>query len=55
MPLGAGVPFTPTARMVLGTVVLVVLLLLRRITLKTFVPYGPFLIIGAICAALVIQ
>lgn len=39
----------------LAGVVLVVLLLLRRITLKTFVPYGPFLIIGAIWAVLVIQ
>lgn len=38
----------------LAGVVLVVLLLLRRITLKTFVPYGPFLIIGAIWAVLVI-
>lgn len=39
----------------LAGVVLVVLLLFRRITLKTFVPYGPFLIIGAIWAVLVIQ
>jgi leader peptidase (prepilin peptidase)/N-methyltransferase len=38
----------------LAGVVLVILLLLRRITLKTFVPYGPFLIIGAIWAVLVI-
>jgi leader peptidase (prepilin peptidase) / N-methyltransferase len=38
----------------LAGVVLLVLLLLRRITLKTFVPYGPFLIIGAIWAVLVI-
>lgn len=38
----------------LAGVVLVVLLVLRRITLKTFVPYGPFLIIGAIWAVLVI-
>ena len=30
----------------LAGIVLVVLLVLRRITLKTFVPYGPFLIIG---------
>jgi leader peptidase (prepilin peptidase)/N-methyltransferase len=35
--------------------VLLVLLALRRITLKTFVPYGPFLILGAIWAVLVIQ
>jgi leader peptidase (prepilin peptidase)/N-methyltransferase len=39
----------------LAGVVLVVLLLLRRITLKTFVPYGPFLIIGAIWTVLIIQ
>ena len=38
----------------LAGVVLLVLLLLRRITLKTFVPYGPFLIIGAIWAVLII-
>ena len=38
----------------LAGVVLVVLLVLRRITLKTFVPYGPFLILGAIWAVLVI-
>ena len=35
--------------------VLVVLLVLRRITLKSFVPYGPFLILGAIWAILVIR
>ena len=39
----------------LAGVVLVVLLVLRRITLKTFVPYGPFLIIGAIWSILVIR
>jgi leader peptidase (prepilin peptidase)/N-methyltransferase len=39
----------------LAGVVLIVLLLLRRITLKTFVPYGPFLIIGAIWSILVIR
>jgi leader peptidase (prepilin peptidase)/N-methyltransferase len=38
----------------LAGLVLVLLLVLRRITLKTFVPYGPFLIIGAIWAVLVI-
>jgi len=36
-------------------VVLVVLLAARRITLRTFVPYGPFLILGAIWAVLVIR
>jgi leader peptidase (prepilin peptidase)/N-methyltransferase len=38
----------------LAGVALLVLLVLRRITLKTYVPYGPFLIIGAIWAVLVI-
>jgi leader peptidase (prepilin peptidase)/N-methyltransferase len=38
----------------LAGIVLVLLLVLRRITLKTYVPYGPFLIIGAIWAVLVI-
>ena len=31
-----------------GVIVIVVLLVLRRITLKTFIPFGPFLIIGAL-------
>ncbi len=39
----------------LAGVVLLVLIVLRRITLKSYVPYGPFLIIGAIWAVLVIQ
>lgn len=39
----------------LAGVVLVVLLAVRRITLKTFVPYGPFLIVGAIWSVLVIR
>jgi leader peptidase (prepilin peptidase)/N-methyltransferase len=39
----------------LAGVVLIVLLALRRISLKTFVPYGPFLIIGAIWSILVIR
>jgi leader peptidase (prepilin peptidase) / N-methyltransferase len=39
----------------LAGIVLVMLLVLRRITLKTFVPYGPFLIIGAIYSILVIR
>jgi leader peptidase (prepilin peptidase) / N-methyltransferase len=37
----------------LAGVVLVALLALRRITLKTYVPFGPFLIIGAYWAILV--
>jgi leader peptidase (prepilin peptidase) / N-methyltransferase len=39
----------------LAGIVLVVLLALRRISLRTFVPYGPFLIIGAIWSILVIR
>jgi leader peptidase (prepilin peptidase)/N-methyltransferase len=39
----------------LAGVVIVVLLVLRRITLKTFIPFGPFLIIGALWAILVLQ
>jgi leader peptidase (prepilin peptidase)/N-methyltransferase len=39
----------------LAGVVLLVLLVARRITLRTFVPYGPFLIIGAMWAVLVIR
>jgi leader peptidase (prepilin peptidase) / N-methyltransferase len=38
----------------LAGVVLVVLLVLRRITLKTYVPFGPFLILGAIWGILVL-
>jgi leader peptidase (prepilin peptidase)/N-methyltransferase len=36
----------------LGGVVIVGLLVTRRITLKSYVPFGPFLIIAAACAAL---
>jgi leader peptidase (prepilin peptidase)/N-methyltransferase len=39
----------------LAGVVLVVLLAARRITLKSFVPYGPFLIVGAMWAVLVVR
>jgi len=39
----------------LAGIVLVVLLVLRRITLKSYVPYGPFLIVGAIWGILVIN
>lgn len=39
----------------LAGVVIVVLLALRRITLKTFIPFGPFLIIGALWALLVLR
>jgi leader peptidase (prepilin peptidase)/N-methyltransferase len=38
----------------LAGVVLLALLALRRITLKTFVPYGPFLVIGSIWVLLVV-
>jgi len=40
---------------VLAGVVILVLLALRRITLKTFIPFGPFLIIGALWAILVLK
>jgi leader peptidase (prepilin peptidase) / N-methyltransferase len=40
--------------LLLTAVVLVVLLALRRVTLKTYIPFGPFLIIGALWAVLVI-
>jgi leader peptidase (prepilin peptidase)/N-methyltransferase len=39
----------------LAGIVLVVLLALRRITLKTYIPFGPFLIIGALWAILVMR
>lgn len=37
---------------ILAAVVIVVLIALRRITMRSFVPYGPFLIIGALWALL---
>lgn len=39
----------------LAGVVIVVLLVARRITLKTFIPFGPFLIIGALWAIFAIK
>ena len=39
----------------LAGIVIVVLLALRRITLKTFIPFGPFLIIGALWAIFAIK
>jgi leader peptidase (prepilin peptidase)/N-methyltransferase len=39
----------------LAGLVIVVLLVARRITLKTFIPFGPFLIIGALWAIFVIR
>jgi leader peptidase (prepilin peptidase)/N-methyltransferase len=39
----------------LAGVVIVLLLVLRRITLKTFIPFGPFLIVGALWAILVLE
>jgi leader peptidase (prepilin peptidase)/N-methyltransferase len=35
---------------ILSGVVVVVLLATRRVTLRTFIPFGPFLILGAIWA-----
>jgi len=40
------------AGIILAGIVIAVLLLARRISLRTFVPYGPFLIIGALWALL---
>jgi leader peptidase (prepilin peptidase)/N-methyltransferase len=40
---------------VLAGVVIVVLLVARRITLKTYIPFGPFLIYGAMWAILVVR
>ena len=39
----------------LAGVVIVVLLVAKRITLKSFIPFGPFLIIGALWAILVVR
>jgi prepilin signal peptidase PulO-like enzyme (type II secretory pathway) len=35
-----------------GALAIVALIVLRRITLRSYVPYGPFLIVGAIWALL---
>jgi prepilin signal peptidase PulO-like enzyme (type II secretory pathway) len=40
---------------VLAGLVIVVLLVARRITLKTFIPFGPFLILGALWAILAVR
>jgi leader peptidase (prepilin peptidase) / N-methyltransferase len=37
---------------ILGGVAIIALLALRRISLRSYVPYGPFLIVGAVWAAL---
>ena len=39
----------------LAGLVIVVLLVARRITLKTYIPFGPFLIFGAMWAILVFR
>jgi len=39
---------------VLAALAILVLLALRRVTLKSYVPYGPFLIVGALWALLVL-
>jgi leader peptidase (prepilin peptidase)/N-methyltransferase len=44
-----------TVGLIVTGVVLIALLALRRITRKSFVPFGPFLIIGAIWSVLVIR
>ena len=38
-----------------GAVAIIVLVVARRITLRSYVPYGPFLILGALWALLVLQ
>jgi leader peptidase (prepilin peptidase)/N-methyltransferase len=40
---------------ILAAVVILVLVALRRITLRSYVPYGPFLIIGSLWALLVLS
>ena len=40
------------AAAVIAALVILVLIALRRITLKSYVPYGPFLIIGTLWAIL---
>jgi leader peptidase (prepilin peptidase) / N-methyltransferase len=47
------VAITAFAGAMLGGVVIMALLVARRITLKSYVPFGPFLIIGAVWAALI--
>jgi prepilin signal peptidase PulO-like enzyme (type II secretory pathway) len=37
---------------VLAGVVVAILLLIRRISMKSFIPYGPFLILGILWAIL---
>jgi leader peptidase (prepilin peptidase)/N-methyltransferase len=37
----------------LGGIVIIVLLVTKRVTRKTFIPYGPFLILGAFWGVLV--
>jgi leader peptidase (prepilin peptidase)/N-methyltransferase len=41
--------------LLLTAVVVIVLVALRRITLKTYIPFGPFLILGALWAILVVR
>ena len=41
-----------TACLLVAGVVIVVLLVARRITLRTYIPFGPFLVIGAVWAIL---
>jgi leader peptidase (prepilin peptidase)/N-methyltransferase len=42
-----------TACLLVAGVVIVVLLVARRITLRTYIPFGPFLVIGAVWALVV--
>jgi leader peptidase (prepilin peptidase)/N-methyltransferase len=52
---GLRLVYAIVAGVLVAGLVIVVLLALRRITLRTFIPYGPFLIIGAIWALLVVR
>jgi prepilin signal peptidase PulO-like enzyme (type II secretory pathway) len=40
---------------ILAAVVIVFLIAIRRITLRSYVPYGPFLILGCLWALLVLS
>ena len=47
------VAITAFAGAMIGGVVVFVLLVTRRVTLKSYVPFGPFLIVGAVWAVLI--
>ena len=47
------IAITAFAGAIIGGVVIFALLLTRRVTLKSYVPFGPFLIVGAVWAVLI--